>query len=126
MINFRALPRYLVVGAVMAVISNIILIGFDKLHIHYVVSCLTAFVVTLVLAYGLHTHWTFGASRSFMGLLRYGAAMSMNVPVSMALFFLLISVLGVPMIFAAPLTTVLLTAINYVVTYLLMAVSKSS
>ena len=79
-----------------------------------------AFVVTLILAYGLHTHWTFGAERSVRGLLRYGAGMALNLPISMALLFVLVTLGGVTMPFAAPTATILLTAFNYVVAATLM------
>ena len=111
----RAIPRYLVVGGALALLSNVLLIALDRVEVHYVISCTLAFVITLVLAYGLHTHWTFGAERSFSGLLRYGAAMALNLPVSMALLFTLISVGGLSMPIAAPVATVLLTVFNYVI-----------
>lgn len=111
----RAIPRYLVVGALCALVGNAILIAFDYLGIHYVVSCLVAFVITVVIAYGLHTHWTFGADRSVRGLIRYSAAMTMNLPLSLGLLFLLVTVGGLKMAFAAPAMTVLQTAFNYLV-----------
>jgi len=115
MSHARAIPRYLVVGGVSALLSNVILISFDRLGIHYALSCAVAFVVTLVLAYGMHTHWTFGAERSLMGLLRYGAAMALNLPVSLVLFFVLVTLCGLPMVIAAPTATVFLTVFNYLV-----------
>ena len=111
----KAIPRYLVVGAVCALLGNGILIAFDYFGIHYVVSCLVAFVITVVIAYGLHTHWTFGADRSLSGLLRYGAAMTVNLPLSLGLLFVLVTLGGLKMTFAAPATTVLQTAFNYLV-----------
>ena len=111
----KAIPRYLVVGALCALLGNAILIVFDHLGIHYVVSCLVAFVITVVIAYGLHTHWTFGADRSLGGLFRYGAAMTVNLPLSIGLLFVLVTLGGLKMEFAAPATTVLQTAFNYLV-----------
>jgi putative flippase GtrA len=114
MSHARSIPRYLVVGGASALLSNVILIGFDRLGINYVVSCVVAFVITLTLAYGLHTHWTFGAERSLSGLLRYGAAMALNLPLSLVLFFALISLAGLSMVVAAPAATIILTAFNYI------------
>jgi putative flippase GtrA len=94
-------------------LSNAILIAFDHFGIHYVVSCVVAFGFTLILAYGMHTRWTFGAARSLIGLLRYGAAMALNLPVSVALFFVLVTLCGLPMVVAAPTATVILTLFNY-------------
>ena len=120
MSHARAIPRYLVVGGTSALLSNAILIGFDHLGLHYVVSCVVAFVVTLILAYGLHTHWTFGSERSLGGLMRYGSAMALNLPLSVALLFLLISLGGLTMVVAAPAATVILAAFNYLVAAALM------
>jgi putative flippase GtrA len=111
----RSIPRYLVVGGASALLSNVILIGLDAIGINYVVSCVVAFVTTLILAYGLHTHWTFGAERSLSGLLRYGAVMALNLPLSLALFYLLISLAELSMVVAAPTATIILTVFNYVV-----------
>lgn len=116
----RSVPRYLVVGAACALLANGILIGFDQFGIPYVVSSVAAFAITLVLAYALHTRWTFGAERSVGGLMGYGAAMALNLPISIALLFLFISVLGLEMAVAAPLATVFQTGINYLVAALLI------
>jgi len=120
MSHVRSIPRYLVVGAALALLSNVILIAFDRLGIHYAVSCVVAFMITLILAYGLHTQWTFGSERSLRGLLRYGAAMALNLPVSMALLFALVTLGGMTMLIAAPAATILLTAFNYVAAAALM------
>lgn len=120
MSHARAIPRYLVVGGGLALLSNVILIAFDYLGIHYVISCIIAFVITLVLAYGLHTHWTFDAERSLSGLLRYGGAMALNLPLSVALLFVLVSLGGLAMPIAAPAATILLTAFNYLVAATIM------
>jgi putative flippase GtrA len=111
----------LIVGGVCALLGNAILIGFDFLHIHYAVSATVGFVVTLLVAYALHTKWTFEAERSFARLLRYGAAMAINLPLSMALLFMLVDVSALKMVIAAPLATILQTAFNYVVTARLMS-----
>jgi putative flippase GtrA len=120
MSHVRAIPRYLVVGGALALLSNAILIALDQVGTHYVVSCVVAFVTTLVLAYALHTHWTFDAERSLGGLFRYGAAMALNLPLSIALLFVLISLGGLTMAVAAPVATVSLTVFNYLVATTLM------
>jgi putative flippase GtrA len=115
MSHVRAVPRYLVVGGALALLSNAILIVFDHFGIGYVVSCVVAFAITLILAYGLHTHWTFGTERSLRGLLRYGAAMALNLPVSVALLFFLVSLGRLSMTVAAPAATITLTVFNYLI-----------
>jgi putative flippase GtrA len=113
MSHARTIPRYLVVGGALALLSNAILIVMDYFGIHYAISCVVAFAITLILAYGLHTHWTFRAERSLGGLLRYGGGMALNLPISVALLFLLVSVCGLTMAIAAPAATIMLTAFNY-------------
>ena len=115
MSHARAIPRYLVVGGLCALLGNAILILFDYFGINYVISCLVSFVVTVVIAYGFHTHWTFEARRSVTGLLRYGAAMAVNLPLALGLLFLLVSVGRLNMAIAAPALTVIQTTFNYVV-----------
>jgi putative flippase GtrA len=109
------LPRYLLVGGTCALLGNSILIGFDLLGITYFVSSVVSFGVNVLLAYGLHTRWTFQTRRSFAGLIRYGAAMAINLPFSLALLFMLIDIGGLRMFVAAPLATVIQTAFNYLV-----------
>jgi putative flippase GtrA len=111
----RAIPRYLIVGAVCALLSNAILITFDHFGIHYLVSCFVAFAVTVIIAYGLHTHWTFGAQRSREGLVRYAAAMAVNLPVPVGLLFVLVTLANMRMAIAAPLATIMQTGFNYIV-----------
>lgn len=120
MSHARAIPRYLVVGGFCALLGNAILIVFDRVGINYVVSCLVSFVATVLIAYGFHTHWTFGSQRSLEGLLRYGAAMAINLPVALGLLFLLVSVAGLQMAIAAPALTIIQTAFNYLVAATLM------
>jgi putative flippase GtrA len=115
MTHRRAVPRYLLVGGICALIANAILIGFDQLGVNYDVSSVIAFVVTLLIAYAFHTEWTFEADRSVGGLVRYGAAMAMNLPLSIALLFVLVDLLSLKMAIAAPAATVLQTAFNYLV-----------
>jgi hypothetical protein len=50
----------------------------------------------------------------------YGAAMALNLPLSIALLFMLISLAGLPMTIAAPAATILLTAFNYLIAATLM------
>jgi putative flippase GtrA len=114
MSHTRTIPRYLVVGGASALLSNTILIAFDQLGIHYVVSCAASFGITLIMAYGLHTQWTFSAERSLGGLMRYGAAMALNLPLSVAMLFALISLGGLKMAVAAPAATIMLTVFNYI------------
>jgi putative flippase GtrA len=120
MIHVRTIPRYLVVGGICALLGNAILILFDRIGLSYLTSCLVSFVVTVLIAYRFHTGWTFGAQRSLLGLFQYGAAMALNLPVALALLFLLVTVWGLPMTVAAPTLTVLQTALNYAVAAVLM------
>ena len=115
MTHARAIPRYLVVGGCCAVLNNVILVALDRAGVNYVASCLVSFAATVLVAYAFHTRWTFGADRSVLGLLRYGAAMSANLPFAVVMLFVLVSLLGLPMVVAAPALTVIQTAFNYVV-----------
>ena len=65
------------------------------------------------IAYFLHTAFTFRTSRSGGGLLRFTAGVISAVPVWLASMALLCDGLDVPVVVAAPLTTLVVLLWNY-------------
>jgi putative flippase GtrA len=106
--------RYLSVGALFAVAHNLIMIGADFAGIHYIASMIISFLVLAPLAYVLHCRFTFRQASSLTGLFRYMGGMMAAYPLSMGLMVLFCTVLGWPVLVAAPLTTILLIVYNYV------------
>ena len=106
--------RYLTVGAICAITHNLIMIGADFFGIHYLPGTLISFAVVTPLGYSLHCRFTFRKAHTLDGFLRFMAGIAVGYPLSLALMILFCSGLGLPVIVAAPLATVLLFVFNYV------------
>jgi putative flippase GtrA len=116
-VRFEPIPRYVLVGALCAGLYNVIMIAGDRLGVHYVVSSLMAFVVNVLVGYGLHCRFTFSEPMSLGGLARNTGAMLLNLPLSIAGVWLFHGALKLPMWIASPLVTGFLFAWNYVATH---------
>lgn len=111
---FDRARRYLTVGALCAVTHNVIMIGGDFAGLHYVLATIVSFVVLTPMGYLLHSRFTFHKPASLPGFLRFTAGIAAAYPLSLGLMVLFCSVLDWPVLVAAPLTTVLLIAYNYI------------
>ena len=105
--------RYVLVGGTCAALHNVIVIGLDRVAIHYVVSSAVSFVVVVLVGYLLHTALTYQAPRSFATFARYTLAMAANYPLIVALLFLMVTMGGLPVFIAAPAGTVILFGWNF-------------
>ncbi|MDZ4843285.1 MAG: GtrA family protein [Hyphomicrobium aestuarii] len=106
--------RFAIVGLVCAVLHNAIMIGLDHVGVHYVAASLVSFVACVAVGYGLHTSYTFSVTPGLASLWRYTLAMAANLPLSLAILFVMVDVLAWPVAIAAPVATVLLFALNYI------------
>ena len=107
-------PRYVAVAVVCALLHNGIMIGLDKLGVHYVLCQTASAAVLLPLGYWLQGKLTFEVKRSWRGFARYSAALMTNFPVAIAALWLLCDVLSLDMIWASPISMVVLFVWNYV------------
>jgi putative flippase GtrA len=112
----RTPARYLVIGLGCALLNNAILIGADLAGLHYTAATLVTFVTTVPVAYFAHALWTFSATLSWAGFLRFVAGSLSSLLVAAATIALLRGALGLPMVIAAPLATVAMTLYNYLMT----------
>ncbi len=108
-----AAGRFLVVGAICAALSNAIIVGFDWVGVHFAVSALISFAVVVPVAYGLHTSFTFSARRGPTNFLLFGAAMAANYPLLIIVLFVLVDLVHLPVMIAAPIATVALFGWNF-------------
>ena len=115
--RLEPIPRYVVVGALCAGLYNLIMIAGDALGVHFVVSSVVAFVVNVLVGYALHCLYTFAERMNARGLLRYAAAMLLNLPLSILGVWLLNRLATLPMWIASPAVTVVLFGWNYVATH---------
>jgi putative flippase GtrA len=106
--------RFLVVGLLCAVAHNAIMLGADRWHLHYVVSCAISYVLVVLFGFALHVRFTFQETPSFAAFWRYAVSMAANYPFTLALLFLMCDVAGLSVVIAAPVTTVLMMAWNFV------------
>lgn len=102
------------VGATCALAHNAIMIAGDWAGVHYVVMTFVSFLVVTPLGYLLHSGFTFGAHLSLMGLVRFASGVAAGFPLSLLSMVLLVSGLGLPVVIAAPVATLILFVWNYV------------
>lgn len=113
--KFHEPSRYLLVGAVCALFNNIILIGGDAAGLHYSLSILLTFALVLPASYFAHAWWTFGAPASWPAFGRFIAGSMSSLLVASFAVWLFRGLFDLPMLIAAPLATVAMTAYNYLV-----------
>lgn len=106
--------RALTVGLICALLHNAIVIAGDFAGLHYAWSLTVSFAIVVVVGYWLHSGWTFrGAQRGGSSFARYALVAGANYPASLAGMFLLVDVVGLSVLLASPLLTVLLFALNF-------------
>ena len=112
--HVRRSRRYVAVSVVCALLHNGIMIGLDRLGVHYVLCQTASAAVLLPVGYLLQGHLTFGVERSWRDFARYSAALITNYPVAIAVLWLLCDVLALDMLWASPISMVVLFVWNYV------------
>lgn len=105
--------RFLIVGATCALLHNMIMIGGDFAGLHYAASNVISYCVVVVAGYLLHRAFTFRATAHNSSFPRYAVAMMANLPLSIAVMFVLVDLLEIPVWMAAPIATVLLFVWNF-------------
>jgi putative flippase GtrA len=90
------------------------MIGLDYLGVHYVLCQTASAVVLLPVGYLLQGKVTFAKRRSWRDFARYSAALITNFPVAIAILWLLCDVLKLDMVWASPISMVVLFVWNYV------------
>ena len=105
--------RYTIIGGICAVLNNILIIGGAFFGVNYVVMSFIAFPLVTTFAYLMHTKFTFKEPRSVYGLLRFSSGVAMGFPLFIVLMAAFCSGLRMPVVVAAPLSTVLLYVWNF-------------
>jgi putative flippase GtrA len=105
--------RYTIIGAICAVLNNILVIGGSFLGVGYVAMSVAAFSVVTPLGYLMHTSFTFRERPSVGGLLRFSSAVATGVPIFILLMAIFCSGLGMPIAIAAPICTLICYVWNY-------------
>ncbi len=105
--------RFIVIGLACAVLHNIIMLSLDRFNVHYVLSSAASYLVVVGTGYALHASVTFREPKSLRAFLRYAVAMAANYPATVALLFLMCDLVGLPIIIAVPVATVIMLAWNF-------------
>lgn len=110
-------PRYAAVAITCAALHNIIMIALDELGVHYSLSLLASTCILVPFGFWLHCAFTFSVDRTCRAFWRYATVMVINLPLSFLFVWLSFDVMQLPMIIAAPLSTAMLFAWNYLASY---------
>jgi putative flippase GtrA len=105
--------RYLVVAAICMISHNLIVIGGDAAGIPMPVAVTISFCIVVLIGFVLHSRYTFSVKGDVRSLLRYTAAMALNLPLNIALLWLLFEQLHWPMLIASPVATLVLLIVNF-------------
>jgi putative flippase GtrA len=105
---------YLIVAGFCLGLHNATLIMADVYGFAIWITILLSFVIVSIAGYVGHSVVTFTQRLSWRALFRYSLAMAGNIPTAYALVWLLREFLGLPMLFVAPASSIIMLAINYV------------
>jgi putative flippase GtrA len=116
--------RYVGVGAICAVLNNIVLIAIVGTGFGYLPGLMIICLPMLVIGFALHTILTFEVKPTASAFLRYSLAMLANYPMWIAGLFMLCDVMKLPILIASPVGTLFLFFWNYVSTH--WAIARST
>lgn len=105
--------RYLMVAAICMITHNAIVIGGDAAGLAMPVAVFISFCVVVLLGFVLHSRFTFAVKSDGRSLIRYTAAMALNLPLNIALLWLLFERMHWPMIIASPVATIVMLVVNF-------------
>ncbi len=105
--------RYVPVAIICALLHNSIMIGLDHVGVHYALCQVASAAVLTPVGYLLQSRLTFAVERSWREFGRYSAALVTNYPVAIAVLWLLCDVLSLHMVWASPISMVVLFMWNY-------------
>jgi putative flippase GtrA len=109
----RNLFSYGMIAALCAGLHLAILVLGDAMGLHFALLVTLSFIACVIVGYFLHCRFTFEIAPTLPELGRYTVAMTANYPLTLACVWLAHDRFGMPMVIAAPLSTVLLTAYNF-------------
>ena len=97
-----------------ALLNNIILIVGDHLGYSYVELAVVCYLLTGTLAYAFHSSFTFRRVYRLSSYITFMAGLFLGLPISIALLFVLCTIMQMPMWLAGPLLTIIMVVYNYV------------
>jgi putative flippase GtrA len=107
---------YVAVSAFCVLFNNLLLICLDRVHVHYSVSVLISAAVMIPLSFFLHARFTYAVELTSSAFWRYASVLVCNTPAAWLLFLVIHDLGGLPMLYAAPVVTLILFIWNYILT----------
>lgn len=115
--NAPASLRYLAVGAICAVLNNLLLIGIVTAGLDYLRGLFVVCLPMLAIGFALHCWFTFETRPNFAAFLRYSIAILVNYPLWIGSLFVLCNLAQFSIVVASPLATLFLFLWNYLATH---------
>lgn len=112
--SFGRIGPYGLIAGLCAALNFVILVAGDRAGMRFVTSISISFVTCVLVGYLLHSRYTYTAAVDLAGLVRYTGAMALNYPLSILAVWVFSELLSLPMIVAAPASTLALTLYNFV------------
>lgn len=113
MSQFRYSLSYVIVAGLCLGVHNVTLIVTDALGLPLWIIISLSFAIVATAGYIGHSLATFTQRLSWQSFFRYTAAMTANIPIAFGLVWFIRNMLGLPMLIVAPVSSVLMIAINY-------------
>ncbi|WP_426169857.1 GtrA family protein [Sandarakinorhabdus sp. DWP1-3-1] len=104
---------YTVIGAACAIMQNVVMIAGAALGAHYMPLAVLAFAIVTPLGYLLHARYTFVAPLSWRDFMRFASGIAAGFPLYFIVMATLCSGVGLPVVVAAPVATIVLYVWNY-------------
>lgn len=104
---------YFAVAGICIVLHNGLLIAGDAMGLPLWASVLASFLLVVTVGYVLHGLFTYSQPLTVASFARYGIAMSANIPLAFVIIWLWKNIGGLSMIYAAPIASACMLAINF-------------
>ena len=110
----RTTLAYGAVSGSCLVLHNAVMIGADWAGAPLIVGVVVSFVLVAAVGYVAHSLLTFGEPLGLVRFGRYCLAMSANIPFAYVTTWFWHGPMGLPMLWAAPLASICMVAVNFV------------
>lgn len=113
----RSLGGFSAISALCLLTHNAVLIGGDMAGLPLIGCLLLSFSIVVVVGYVGHSLLSFREPLSMPRFARYALAMLANLPTAFATIWVARELFGLPMLYAAPLSTVASFLLNYLLSH---------
>ncbi len=112
--RIRTPSLYVAVAGFCILLHNAVMILAESAGFPLWAGVLLSFAIVAAAGYVLHARLTFRQPVALLGFARYAVAMSANIPLAFVTTWLFLDQIGLPMPIAAPLASLCMLAVNFV------------